>query len=85
MIVNGQGRLILDLIMRDALWMLVFCSLLTPVWADLAPGYKPLAFKADPPGSYQLPVIEQAADGEVIDSEGHHLKLHDLMGDKVFY
>ena len=69
--------------MRDALWMLVFCSLLTPVWADLAPGYKPLAFKADPPGSYQLPVIEQAADGEVIDSEGHHLKLHDLMGDKV--
>ncbi len=69
--------------MRNALWVLVFCSLFGSVWADLAPGYKPLAFKADPPGIYRLPVIEQAADGEVIDSEGHRLKLHDLMGDKL--
>jgi cytochrome c peroxidase len=45
----------------------------------LAPGYSALAFKAPTPGSYHLPVIGTAGDGQVIDSNGTPLTLYDLM------
>ncbi len=53
------------------------------LFADLAPGYSPLKFKAPEAGSYTLPVIGQAADGAVLTSANKNVQLHDLMGDKI--
>jgi len=49
----------------------------------LAPGWGKLSFEAPAAGSYSLPVIGQAADGEVLDTEGESQSLADLMDDKV--
>jgi len=49
----------------------------------LAPGYESLQFSPSPAGSYELPVLGAAADGEVLDSEGKVIRLHDLMREKV--
>lgn len=48
----------------------------------LAPGYAPLEFVAPEPGSYGLPTMGVAADGEVLDSDGNKVRLHDFIGDK---
>jgi hypothetical protein len=39
----------------------------------LAPGYGALAFPAPEPGSYTLPVLDFAADGNVLDTQGKAL------------
>lgn len=49
---------------------------------SLAPGYGELPFQPATPGSYSLPVIGPAADGEVLTSDNQSKHLHDLMGDK---
>jgi cytochrome c peroxidase len=49
----------------------------------LAPGYGSLQFSPPEPGSYQLPDLGAAHDGEVVDSENRMTRLHTLMGDKV--
>jgi cytochrome c peroxidase len=49
----------------------------------LAPGWDQLAYPAPAPGSYELPSLGEAADGEVLDTSGSSLHLHDLLGDKV--
>ncbi len=49
----------------------------------LAPGYRPLAFKIPQTGSYNLPVIDMAADGEVLTTNHQVRHLHELMGDKI--
>jgi cytochrome c peroxidase len=49
----------------------------------LAPGYGKLPYEAPAPGSYRLANLGAAADGEVLDSGGKVLRLHDLMGDKI--
>ncbi len=49
----------------------------------LAPGYSPLAFTAPKPGSYSLPPLGQAANGQVLNTENQAIQLHDLMGDKI--
>jgi len=49
----------------------------------LAPGYGSLQFTAPEPGTYLLPALGAAADGNVLDSEGKATTLHKLMGDKV--
>jgi len=55
-----------------------------PIQAQiLAPGYGALEFSAPEPGSYTLPVLGSAADGNVLDTQGKPLTLHNLMGDKV--
>jgi cytochrome c peroxidase len=48
----------------------------------LAPGYGNLQFTAPPPDSYTLPILGKAADGKVLDVEGHDTNLYALMGDK---
>ena len=53
------------------------------LFADLAPGYSPLKFKAPEAGSYTLPIIGKAADGTVLTSTNNKVQLHDLMGDKI--
>jgi cytochrome c peroxidase len=47
----------------------------------LAPGYSELKFTAPIPGTYKLPVLGQASDGDVLDSEGRTTTLHRLMSD----
>jgi cytochrome c peroxidase len=49
----------------------------------LAPGYKELPFELPAPGSYALPPLGQAAAGQVLDSDGKALNLHQLYGDKL--
>ncbi|WP_426992335.1 cytochrome c peroxidase [Methylomonas sp. CM2] len=49
----------------------------------LAPGHAGLVFQLAAPGSYQLQVIQAAADGEVLTSDNRPKRLHDLMGDKL--
>lgn len=49
----------------------------------LAPGYRPLAFKIPQTGSYNLPVIDMAGDGEVLTTNHQVRHLHELMGDKI--
>lgn len=49
----------------------------------LAPGYGSLQFSPPEPGTYDLPPLGKAADGEVVDTEGRSLSLHSLMGDKI--
>jgi cytochrome c peroxidase len=51
--------------------------------AALAPAYAPLAFPPPKPGSYALPDMGAAADGNVLDSDGKRLTLHSLYGDKL--
>ncbi|MEJ2456493.1 MAG: cytochrome c peroxidase [Candidatus Thiodiazotropha sp.] len=50
--------------------------------SPLAPGYGELGYAPPPVGSYQLPPLGQAADGEVLDSEGRSQRLHRLFGDR---
>ncbi|MEI6544871.1 MAG: SCO family protein, partial [Methylococcales bacterium] len=49
----------------------------------LALGYSELPFKSAAPGSYRLPVIGPAADGDVLTSENQPKQLHQLMGSKI--
>ncbi|WP_428354195.1 cytochrome c peroxidase [Methyloprofundus sp.] len=49
----------------------------------LAPGYSPLAFKIPQAGSYDLPVISMATDGEVLTTASQVRHLYELMGDKI--
>ncbi|NOQ13703.1 MAG: photosynthetic protein synthase I [Methyloprofundus sp.] len=54
-----------------------------PTQPSLAPGYSPLAFKIPKVGSYALPIIASAADGEVLTTTAQTRHLHELMADKV--
>lgn len=48
-----------------------------------APGYSALKFDAPEAGSYELPSLGKAADGEVLDEEGRSLRLRELYAGKV--
>ena len=66
-----------------------------PVWATdtnthdhpepevLAPGYEPLAFDAPTAGSYQLPLLGDAAAGPVIRADGTATDLASVLGQKI--
>ena len=49
----------------------------------LAVGYSKLPFISAIPGSYQLPVIGPAADGDILTSKNQPKSLHQLMGSKI--
>ena len=49
----------------------------------LAPGYGPLQYTPPTAGSYALPPLGVAADGQVINDTGEPLQLNDLIGDKL--
>jgi cytochrome c peroxidase len=51
--------------------------------AALAPGYSRLAFAPPTPGTYELPPLRRAADGDVLDEAGRAHRLHDYFGDRV--
>jgi len=48
-----------------------------------AAGYGTLPYKLPTPGSYELPSIGKAPDGEVLDDEGHVRHLYDLYKNKI--
>lgn len=50
---------------------------------SLAPGYGALEYELPPAGSYRLPALGSAADGQVLDEQGRAIDLHRLMGDKI--
>ncbi len=50
--------------------------------APAAPGYGSLGYALPAPGSYQLPAIRPAADGEVLDEQGQTESLHQLLRGK---
>ncbi len=69
--------------------LLLFVCFVSQLQADAkvqvearAPGYGTLGYQLPAVGSYQLPSLGDAADGEVLDSEGNSVRLHDLFGDK---
>ncbi len=49
----------------------------------LAPGYSALEFPAPVAGSYSLPPLGAAADGELVDSSGNAVTLHGLFRDRT--
>ena len=49
----------------------------------LAPGYSALSFPAPVTGSYELPALGKAADGDLLDSTGAATALHDLYDGKT--
>ncbi|MDT8424856.1 MAG: cytochrome c peroxidase [Methyloprofundus sp.] len=54
-----------------------------PAQSNLAPAYSPLTFNAPSVASYSLPMIDKAADGEVLSTANQPVQLHQLMGDKI--
>lgn len=48
----------------------------------LAPGYAELTFNAPAAGSYELPVLGLAGDGEVLTTDGASIRLASLLGEK---
>lgn len=49
----------------------------------LAPGYSSLEFAAPQPGTYELPPLGDAADGDLLDSSGETVGLHEIFDDKT--
>lgn len=68
---------------RLAIAAFLACTATAHLAAPPTPGYGALPYTAPAPGSYQLPSLGMAADGEVIDSGGKAWRLHQLMGDKI--
>ena len=54
-----------------------------PIPEVLAPGWSELEFEPPAAGSYLLPPLGLAGDGDILDSLGNAGRLHDLMGDKL--
>ena len=69
--------------LRIALMIWLPCSL---SWADtnttspIAPGYGELGYPLPPVGSYELPPLGTASNGEVLDTQGESQRLFDLFG-----
>ena len=55
----------------------------TPKTEILAPGWGTLDFIPPPVGSYELPQIKKAADGEILLSDGSQAYIQDYIGDKA--
>ena len=49
----------------------------------LAPGYGPLGFEVPEAGTYDLPPLGDAADGQLLASDGSRTTLHEVFGGKV--
>jgi cytochrome oxidase Cu insertion factor (SCO1/SenC/PrrC family) len=57
---------------------LAIAALNTAAWAADLPRTADHDYDAPVPGSYKLPIVKQAADGEVLDSEGRPRRLSEL-------
>ena len=54
-----------------------------PAPVVLAPGYADLEFIPPAPGTYRLPPLGKAADGQVLDTAGDPRRLHDVLDRKI--
>lgn len=54
-----------------------------PGRVSAAPGYRPLSFTPPKPGSYVLPELGVAADGDVLTTQGQSSRLHERFGGKI--
>ena len=54
-----------------------------PLFAAKLPRTPDYDYEVPEPGSYHLPVVKVAADGEVLDSSGRPLRLHDLTRGRI--
>ena len=61
----------------------VLCGLLTPVWLKAHTVLAPLGYTLPAPGTYALPVVKPATDGEVLDISGIPHRLFDYMEGKI--
>ncbi len=65
------------------IWVVAALALPLTAQESLAPGYARLPYPVPVPGSYRLPPIKPAGDGEVIDAQsGRALRLHQALGDR---
>jgi cytochrome c peroxidase len=78
----GSARLLL-LVVLAAAADLAHGAELAAAPQVLAPGWTALGYPAPAPGTYELPPLGEAADGEVLDATGHPRHLYDFLGDKV--
>lgn len=67
---------------------MMFCSVVVVSHATVksqfrAPGWGELAYEPPAPGTYQLPTIKTAVDGEVLTSDNSPSRLFDLMSDQI--
>ncbi len=79
-------------LMQVVFLLLAACVLRMPVAAEtstevtntipLAPGYSGLGYELPAVGSYQLPPLGMAIDGDVLDVDGSATTLHDVMGER---
>ncbi|RLA56263.1 MAG: photosynthetic protein synthase I, partial [Gammaproteobacteria bacterium] len=82
---RGAGAIYLPMLCKTLTILLLLCCSIARAGvpsAPLAPGYSDLGYPVPQPGSYQVPPVAMAADGEVVDSEGKTLRLHELFGDR---
>jgi cytochrome oxidase Cu insertion factor (SCO1/SenC/PrrC family) len=78
---TSSQRRFFPTVLSSALAFLLVPGIITCV-ADLP---RSAEYDYDPPapGTYRLPVIKTAADGAVLDSQGHALRLRDVTRDRV--
>ena len=83
-------RLHTDILMRGNVILLLWALSTTVLSAPhqhkepvvMAPGYAPLSFTPPGPGTYALPAMGMAGDGQVLNSQGNVTRLHDYLGNK---
>jgi cytochrome c peroxidase len=66
--------------------LLIACFQATLAWSEatiLAPGYGELEYRAPAPGTYALPPLGRAADGQVRDDSGKPLRLRDVLAGRL--
>jgi cytochrome c peroxidase len=71
--------------MKRWLLLLACCQALIASGEDtvLAPGYGELQYEPPAPGSYALPPLGDAGDGQVLDDRGRTHRLHELLDDRL--
>lgn len=71
------------MILGALLWALLGAGAIPAQETVLAPGWSPLKFEAPVPGTYELPPLGEAADGELLDTRGTPRRLHELFAGRV--
>ena len=82
-----SGARVCHLVCTLAISVLLTSLTIAPVYSSdsvpRAPGWGDLLYEPPAAGSYELPVILPATDGEVVTSDGTTVRLFDLMSDRA--
>ena len=85
---NARGRTLLSWVLAGCCCLLVLdCAQKPPQEREAATrdASDGLEFEPPPAGTYDLPPIQSAADGEVVDVDGEKRRLFDYMGDRYVF